>query len=118
MCKAQIAMAGLGAIAVRFGRSDDSSGLFSAAPRSHPVRPAGLASVRIGEVLIQGVTVWQSGRGRIRVYFPSWKAGYRWEEAIDLPNELRSEIETDVISRYKSEKQKAKKAEQEKQGGR
>ncbi len=77
-----------------------------------------LASVRIGEVLIQGVTVWQSGRGRIRVYFPSWKAGYRWEEVIDLPNELRSEIETDVISRYKSEKQKAKKAEQEKQGGR
>ena len=70
-----------------------------------------LASVRVGDVLIHGVTVWQSGRGRIRVYFPSWKAGYRWEEAIELPNELRSEIETDVISRYKSEKQKAKKAE-------
>ncbi len=77
-----------------------------------------LASVRIGDVLIHGVTVWQSGWGRIRVYFPSWKAGYRWEEAIELPNELRAEIETDVISRYKSEKQKAKKAEQEKQGGR
>ena len=75
-----------------------------------------LASVRIGDVLIHGVTVWQSGRGRIRVYFPSWKAGYRWEEAIELPNELRSEIETDVIYRYKAEKQKAKKAEQEKQG--
>ncbi len=76
-----------------------------------------LASVRIGDVLIHGVTVWQSGRGRIRVYFPSWKAGYRWEEAIELPNELRAEIETDVISRYKSEKQKAKKAEKERNGG-
>lgn len=76
-----------------------------------------LASVRIGDVLIHGVTVWQSGRGRIRVYFPSYKAGYRWEEAIELPNELRSEIETDVISRYKAEKQKVKKAEKEKLGG-
>ena len=77
-----------------------------------------LASVRIGEVLIHGVTVWQSGRGRIRVYFPSYKQGFRWDEAIELSQDLRSEIEADVISRYKSEKQKAKKAEQEKQGGR
>ncbi len=76
-----------------------------------------LASVRIGDVLIHGVTVWQSGRGRIRVYFPSYKQGFRWDEAIDLSQELRSEIETDVISRYKSEKQKAKKAEKEKLGG-
>ena len=77
-----------------------------------------LASVRIGDVLIHGVTVWQSGRGRIRVYFPSFRQGYRWDEAIELSQDLRSEIEADVISRYKSEKQKAKKAEQEKQGGR
>ena len=77
-----------------------------------------LASVRIGDVLIHGVTVWQSGRGRIRVYFPSYKQGFRWDEAIELSQDLRSEIEADVISRYKSEKQKAKKAEQEKQGGR
>ena len=76
-----------------------------------------LASVRIGDVLIHGVTVWQSGRGRIRVYFPSYKQGFRWDEAIDLSQELRSEIETDVISRYKSEKQKAKKAEKETLGG-
>ncbi len=76
-----------------------------------------LASVRIGDVLIHGVTVWQSGRGRIRVYFPSYKQGYRWVEAIELPNELRSEIETDVISRYKAVKQKAKEAEKEKLGG-
>ena len=77
-----------------------------------------LASVRIGDVLIHGVTVWQSGRGRIRVYFPSFRKGYRWDEAIELSQDLRREIEADVISRYKSEKQKAKKAEQEKQGGR
>ena len=76
-----------------------------------------LASVRIGDVLILGVTVWQSGRGRIRVYFPSFKVGYRWDEAIELPQELRSEVEADVISAYKAEKQKARKAEQEKQGG-
>lgn len=76
-----------------------------------------LASVRIGDVLILGVTVWQSGRGRIRVYFPSYKAGYRWEEAIDLPPDIRSAVEADVISRYKEEKQKAKKAERQFQGG-
>ena len=76
-----------------------------------------LASVRIGDVLIHGVTVWQSGRGRIRVYFPSYKQGFRWDEAIELSQDLRSEVETDVISRYKSEKQKAKKAEKERNGG-
>ena len=67
-----------------------------------------LASVRLGEVLIHGVTVWQSGRGRIRVYFPSYKAGYRWDEAIELPQELRSEVEADVIAAYKEAKLKAK----------
>ena len=76
-----------------------------------------LASVRIGDVLIHGVTVWQSGRGRIRVYFPNYKQGFRWDEAIELSADLRSEVEADVISRYKSEKQKAKKAEKERNGG-
>ena len=76
-----------------------------------------LASVRIGDVLIHGVTVWQSGRGRIRVYFPSYKQGYRWDEAIELSQDLRSEVETDVIAAYKAEKQKAKKVEKERNGG-
>jgi hypothetical protein len=72
-----------------------------------------LVSVRIGDVLILGVTVWQSGRGRIRVYFPSYKAGYRWDEAIELPQELRSEVEADVIAAYKAEKQRQKKLEKQ-----
>ncbi len=76
-----------------------------------------LASVRIGDVLIHGVTVWQSGRGRIRVYFPSYKQGFRWDEAIELSQDLRSEVETDVIAAYKAEKQKAKKVEKERNGG-
>ncbi len=75
-----------------------------------------LASVRIGDVLIHGVTVWQSGRGRIRVYFPSFKQGYRWDEAIELSQDLRSEVETDVIAAYKAEKQKQKQAEKQRQG--
>jgi hypothetical protein len=76
-----------------------------------------LATVRLGEVLIHGVTVWQSGRGRIRVYFPSYKTGNRWDEAIELPQELRSEVEADVISAYKAEKHKQKQAEKQRQGG-
>ena len=76
-----------------------------------------LASVRIGDVLIHGVTVWQSGRGRIRVYFPSFKQGYRWDEAIELSQDLRTEVETDVIAAYKAEKQKQKQAEKQRKGG-
>jgi hypothetical protein len=76
-----------------------------------------LATVRVGEVLIHGVTVWQSGRAKIRVYFPSYKAGYRWDEAIELSQELRSEVEADVISAYKAEKHKQKQAEKQRQGG-
>ena len=70
-----------------------------------------LASVRIGEVLIHGAAIWRSRHGKLRVYFPSYKVSYGYSEAIELSADLRSEVEADVISRYKSEKQKAKKAE-------
>ncbi len=76
-----------------------------------------LASVRIGEVLIHWAAIWRSRHGKLRVYFPSYNVSYGYSEAIELSPELRSEIEADVISRYKTEKQKAKKAEQERQGG-
>lgn len=76
-----------------------------------------LAAIRIGEILIHGVAVWRSGRGRLRVYFPSYKAGYGYAEAIELPQELRSEVEADVIAAYKTEVEKRKKSDKQEQGG-
>ena len=70
-----------------------------------------LASVRIGEVLIRGVAVWRSQHGKLRVYFPSYRLGAGWDEAIYLPEELRTEVEADVIAGYKAAKAEAKKAE-------
>ena len=66
------------------------------------------ASIRIGDVLIRGIAVWQARNGRLRVFFPSYKLGFGWAETVELPAELRSEIEADVISAYKSAKAAAK----------
>jgi hypothetical protein len=66
------------------------------------------ASIRVGEVLIHGVAVWRAGNGRLRVFFPGYKLGIGWADTIELPAELRSEIEADVISAYKSAKAAAK----------
>ena len=63
-----------------------------------------LATVRIGDVTIRGVAVWRSRNGRLRVYFPSYRLGSGWDEAISLPDEVRTEIEADVISAYKQAK--------------
>lgn len=77
-------------------------------------RRVALASVRVGEVLIRGVAVWRSRHGKLRVYFPSYRSGPNlYDEAIELPAELRSEIEAEVLARYRE----AKKIEKEKQGG-
>jgi hypothetical protein len=69
-----------------------------------------LATVRIGEVLIRGIAVWRTRQGRLRVLFPSYRLGSGWDEAICLPEEVRSEVEADVISAYKSAKADAKSA--------
>ena len=76
-------------------------------------RRIALASVRIGEVLIRGVAVWKTRQGRLRVYFPSYRLGSGWDDAIYLPEELRTEVEADVISAYKTAKANAKKLERE-----
>jgi hypothetical protein len=68
-----------------------------------------LATVRLVEVLIRGVAVWRSRHGKLRVYFPSYRLGAGWDEAIYLPEELRTEVEADVIAAYKNAKAEAKK---------
>lgn len=67
------------------------------------------ATVRIGDVTIRGVAVWRSRNGKLRVYFPSYRLGSGWDEAISLPDELRTDIEADVISAYKAAKSAANK---------
>jgi len=70
-------------------------------------RLVGLAVVKIGEVRIRGVAVWRSRNGRLRVYWPRYWDGARQEEAIDLPPELRTDVEADVIAAYKEAKKAA-----------
>ncbi len=74
-------------------------------------RRVALATVRIGEVLIRGVAVWRSRHGALRVYWPSYRLGAGYDEAIYLPEELRAEVEADVIAAYKAAKQKAAETE-------
>lgn len=69
-----------------------------------------LATIRIGDVTIRGVAVWRSRNGRLRVYFPSYRLDSGWDEAISLPDELRTEIEADIISAYKAAKSVANKS--------
>lgn len=63
-----------------------------------------LATVRVGDVLISGIAVWRSASGKLWVYFPSHKAGSRFEDTVTLPPGLRSAIEAEVIAAYKSAK--------------
>jgi hypothetical protein len=69
-----------------------------------------LASVRVGDVLIRGVAVWRGRNGRLRVYFPGYKLGTCWDDAIYLPEEIRTQVEADVISAYKLAKAAARDA--------
>jgi len=60
------------------------------------------ASIQVGDVLIRGIAVWRSPHGKLCVFFPSYRRGYSFEEAISLPSELRTEIEAEVIAAYKA----------------
>jgi hypothetical protein len=71
-----------------------------------------LVTVRLGDVQVRGVAVWRSGNGRLRVHFPGYKLGWSWDDAVHVSDELRSEIEADVIAAYKAAKA-AKKEETE-----
>jgi hypothetical protein len=71
-----------------------------------------LASVRVGEVIIDGISVWRNPRrGTLRVNFPGYPQGHgQYGEAIELPAELRSEIEEEVLAQYREKKKEAAKS--------
>jgi hypothetical protein len=66
-----------------------------------------LATVRLGEIVIRGVAVWKSPRGKLRVFWPSYKRGYGFEDAIALPVDLQAEVDAAVIAAYKDTKDKS-----------
>jgi DNA-binding cell septation regulator SpoVG len=75
-------------------------------------RRVALASVRIGEVLIKGVAVWRGRNGHLRVFWPSYKfseAPGFYTDAIELPPELRADVEAAIIAAYKDAKAQKKK---------
>jgi hypothetical protein len=74
-------------------------------------RRVALATIRLGDVQIRGVAVWKLRNGQLRVYFPGYRLGAGWDDTIYVPEELRSEIEADVIAAYKDAKAAAKKEE-------
>jgi len=59
------------------------------------------ATVRVGEVVIRGVTIWKSPQGRLRVYFPNYRRSLGYDEVISLPPDLRTAVEAEVIAAYK-----------------
>lgn len=65
-------------------------------------RRVAFASVKIGDVLINGVAVWRSPQGRLRVFFPSFRRTVGCEDVISIPPDLRAEVEAEVISAYKA----------------
>jgi len=71
-------------------------------------RRVAFASVRLGDVLIRGIAVWSSPKGHLRVYFPSYRIGSGFDDAIRLPRELQTQVELDVISAYKEAISQAK----------
>ena len=67
-----------------------------------------LATIHIGDIQLRGIAVWRSGNGQLRVHFPGYRLGSNWDDAICVPDELRSQIEADVITAYKEAKAGAK----------
>lgn len=67
------------------------------------------ASVKIGDVSIRGIAIWRSANGRLRVFFPSYRTGRGYDDAISLPPDLRTEVEAEVITVYKLAKSQAQK---------
>lgn len=66
-----------------------------------------LARVRLGDVVVRGIAVWRGGNGHLRVFFPSYKQGAFYEDAIQLSEDMRTQVEADVISAYKAAKSDA-----------
>ena len=75
-------------------------------------RKVASADVKIGDVTIRRLTVWRSGNGKLHVYLPSYPLGDRyWANYVDLPKEIRTDIEAEVIEAYKREKKSEKRSE-------
>lgn len=74
-------------------------------------RRAALATVRLGDVVVRGVAVWRGGNGHLRVYFPGYKHGAFYTDAILLSEDMRTQVEADVISAYKAAKSEAEKSD-------
>src|SRR5690242_16770293 len=60
-------------------------------------RRVALATVKIGDVSISGVTVWRGGNGRLSVYWPRFWNGAGQADVIHIEAELRGDVEADVI---------------------
>ncbi len=75
-----------------------------------------LATVCLEKVQIRGIAVWRSNNGKLSVFFPSYKLGSSWVDAIYVPEDLRSEIEADVITAYENAKAAAKEEETKRSG--
>jgi hypothetical protein len=58
-------------------------------------------TIRIGDVSIKGFGIWKSFDGRLSVSFPEWKVStQRWDECVSVPDELREQIEVELIDQY------------------
>jgi hypothetical protein len=62
----------------------------------------GFASVKVGDIAINGITVWRSGNGRLSVLFPRYNAGNQiWLDTVEVTPETRAEIDAEVIAAYR-----------------
>jgi hypothetical protein len=68
-----------------------------------------LANVRIGSTLVRGIAIWRSGNGQLRVYLPSYRLGRIFDDAVQLPDDLRTDVEAAVITAFKEAKAEAEK---------
>ena len=65
-------------------------------------RRAALVTVKVGELRIRGVEVWRSRSGHLSVRFPAYRAGSNWEEAFELSDDRRTEMETEVLAAFRA----------------
>ena len=69
-----------------------------------------MCSVRIGSILIHGIVIFRTRGGRLRVGLPGYKDWTAvWRECIELPPDLRSEVDACVIGAFRAELKKREK---------
>ncbi|MGO9590631.1 MAG: hypothetical protein ACLP3K_11380 [Candidatus Acidiferrales bacterium] len=75
-------------------------------------KKVGFADIRIGDIKVRGITVWRSGNGQLRVYFPRYRPEHRmFVDCVDVPPEMRSEIKAEIIAAYRAKKRESEQAE-------